>query len=105
MSGSIVTFYATGWQSNFGALEDGEVATIAQDLCRGNCTLAFPQTIAPSNPAVLYAGAAPGIVAGVTQFNVALGTLPPSEGTISLLLLLTDPSGASTVIQTVWMAP
>jgi uncharacterized protein (TIGR03437 family) len=108
-SGSIITFYATGWQSSFGPLTDGEVATQAQDSCRGYCQATFPATDLGISGGVTafvqYAGAAPGIVAGVTQFNVALGTLPPSAGTNQLLLYLTDPSATSTVTQTVWMAP
>jgi uncharacterized protein (TIGR03437 family) len=33
--------------------------------------------VSSSGSTVLYGGAAPGIVAGVTQFNVQLPTLPP----------------------------
>jgi uncharacterized protein (TIGR03437 family) len=86
-AGSWVTFYATGWQSNFAPLADGQVATVAQDDCLGNCaaggmTLILPfasQIFLPAT--VLYGGAAPGMVAGVTQFNVQLGTFS-SGGTV-----------------------
>jgi uncharacterized protein (TIGR03437 family) len=69
--GSVVTFYATGWQSNFSPLADGQIATVAQDQCAGMC-----QAYLDSSPAqVLYGGPAPGLVAGMTQFNVLLGSI------------------------------
>jgi hypothetical protein len=79
--GSWVAFYATGWQSNFAPLADGQVATVAQDACLGNCGASAMTTPLPFSstyllPAtVLYGGDAPDMVAGVTQFNVQLGTL------------------------------
>ncbi len=93
--GSIVKFYGTGWQSNFAPLADGQVATAMQDTCLGACTAsASSGTFEPggfgggtqfvSLPAtVLYGGAATGFVAGVTQFNVQLGTVtkPPTTAT------------------------
>ena len=81
--GSIVTFYVTGFQSSFAPLADGQVATVADnDACalESGCmitaaTVAFFQLGPLSIPAtVTYAGAAPGIVAGVTQFNLQVGT-------------------------------
>jgi uncharacterized protein (TIGR03437 family) len=84
--GSIVTFWVTGFQSSFAPLADGQVATVANnDACalESGCTI-IAQTInffqlgmfsIPTT--VLYAGAAPGIVAGVTQFNLQVGT--PTE--------------------------
>jgi uncharacterized protein (TIGR03437 family) len=86
--GSIVTFYVTGFQSSFAPLADGQVATVANnDACalESGCaitaqTVAFFHLGSPSVPAtVLYAGAAPGIVAGVTQFNLQVGTPPPTN--------------------------
>jgi uncharacterized protein (TIGR03437 family) len=65
-AGSIVTFYATGFQTNFYPLADGQVATVAKNFCGSFCT------INPPDARIVYAGAAPGIVAGVTQFNVQL---------------------------------
>ncbi len=64
--GSIVTFYATGFQTAFYPLADGQVATVAKNFCGTFCT------VNPPDATILYAGAAPGIVAGVTQFNVQL---------------------------------
>ena len=81
--GSIVTFYVTGFQSSFAPLADGQVATVASnDACLefAGCSItaetpAFFQLGSLSVPTtVLYAGAAPGMVTGVTQFNVRVGT-------------------------------
>ena len=69
-AGSIVTFYATGFQTSFYPLADGQVATVAKNFCGSFCT------ISPSDATIVYAGAAPGIVAGVTQFNVQLPSTP-----------------------------
>ncbi len=81
--GSIVTFWVTGFQSSFAPLADGQVANVANNnacaLARG-CTITA-QTVAYFHlgslsipTTVLYAGAAPGMVAGVTQFNLQVGT-------------------------------
>jgi uncharacterized protein (TIGR03437 family) len=84
--GSIVTFYVTGFQSSFAPLADGQVATVANnDACalESGCminaqTINFFHLGMLSIPTtVLYAGAAPGMVAGVTQFNLQVGT--PTE--------------------------
>lgn len=82
--GSIVTLYVTGFQSSFAPLADGQLATAADnDACApqpAGCsitaeTIAFFHLGPLSIPAkVLYAGAAPGIVAGVSQFNIQLGS-------------------------------
>jgi uncharacterized protein (TIGR03437 family) len=91
--GSIVTFYATGWQSNFSPLTDGQVAPAAQDACQGSCHVSTGGT-------VLYGGAAPGIVAGVTQINVNLGAIPTAITPFQLQFAVT---GASTVTQSLWI--
>lgn len=108
-SGSTVTFYATGWQSNFSGLQDGEVATQASDICLGKCTASYP-TLSPAvssaiAPSVPYAGAAPGIVAGVTQLNVNIGALPPSRGAGATTLLVTGPGGSPAIYQMVYVTP
>jgi uncharacterized protein (TIGR03437 family) len=74
-SGSIVTFYGTGWQPNFSPFADGQVADGAQDFCGGGCRagVSLAGLPADSSQAVLYGGFAPGIVAGVSQFNVDVG--------------------------------
>jgi uncharacterized protein (TIGR03437 family) len=100
--GSTVTFYATGWQSSFAPLADGQVATVAKDACLGECQLFQICAACPSNAptaTVLYGGTAPGIVAGVTQFNIEFGPISTaSEFSFAV-------TGPSTVIQTVWVAP
>jgi uncharacterized protein (TIGR03437 family) len=86
-AGSIVTFYVTGFQFNFAPLADGQVATVANnDACyalqSAGCsisaeTVALLGVVSASLPTtVVYAGAAPGMVAGATQFNVQVGTPP-----------------------------
>lgn len=92
--GSIVTFWVTGFQSSFAPLADGQVATVANnDACalESGCTITAEGVIGahPPNPSipatVLYAGAAPGMVAGVTQFNLQVGT-PATANDFSLTL-------------------
>jgi uncharacterized protein (TIGR03437 family) len=97
--GSIVTLYATGLQTNFAPLADGQVATAAQDLCDGACSA--------SGGAVLYGGVAPDLVAGVSQFNVQLGMFPGSGvatvnvGTAANISLV----GSQAVSVSVWVEP
>jgi uncharacterized protein (TIGR03437 family) len=98
-SGSWVAFYATGWQSNFSPLADGRVATVAQDYCLGNCvaggmTIPFPFANQIGLPAtVLYGGCAPGMIAGVTQFDVQLGTFSSGgSGPVDFVLGINGPS-------------
>jgi uncharacterized protein (TIGR03437 family) len=98
-SGSWVAFYATGWQSNFSPLADGQVAAVAQDTCLGRClggamTLPLPFANQIGLPAtVLYGGAAPGMIAGVTQFNVQLGTFSDAgPGAVYFNLAVQGPS-------------
>jgi uncharacterized protein (TIGR03437 family) len=112
--GSIVTFYATGWQPSFPSLSDGQNATVAQDACNGACQasataynyvticlgfcFAKPAitVIASITATVLYGGAAPGLVAGISQFNVQLGTPPASIGTNQFSVNVTGgPANAS----------
>jgi uncharacterized protein (TIGR03437 family) len=95
-SGSIATFYATGWQSNFSPLIDGQVATMAQNVCSGSCQ-AVPAGV------VLYGGTAPGIVAGVSQLNIQIGPIQP--GTIPFQFNFYVPGASANLTQTVWVAP
>jgi uncharacterized protein (TIGR03437 family) len=111
-TGSIVTFYATGWQSSFSSLADGQVATLAQDACLGTClagafTVPIPfgsQFVLPAT--VMYGGAAPGIVAGITQFNVQLGTFSASMGTYYFALSVSGPSATGPSVSLgIWVTP
>jgi uncharacterized protein (TIGR03437 family) len=116
--GSIVTFYATGWQSNFSPLADGQNATAAKDACNGACqaSAATPFTPPPClgfclalpgqtviSATALYGGAAPGLVAGITQFNVQLGAPPAASGTN--LFEVTVTLANSSVSEGVYIAP
>lgn len=100
--GSTVTFYATGWPSNFSGLADGQVATTAFDSCTGSCQVSATGNIFTPNATVTYGGVAPGIVAGVTQFNVHIAKFAASYGTFQFNFLLTGPAA---VTQSVWIAP
>ncbi len=69
-AGSIVSIWATGTGANF--LFDGEIATTAQDYhCCQISILEIPSAFDSESPGpvVPYAGAAPGMVAGVVQIN------------------------------------
>ena len=108
-SGSIVTFYATGWQSDFSPLADGQVPTVAQDVCHGACragagtAVSVPFRNLISLPVtVVYGGAAPELVAGVTQFNVQLGAFPSSTPVdiYAFNLIVTGPSSTSPSVST-----
>jgi uncharacterized protein (TIGR03437 family) len=93
--------FATGWPSNFSGLADGQVATTMQDSCAGACQIATLNAQNPANFSVLYGGPAPGFVAGVTQFNVHLGTTASqSEFGVNLQIF-----GPATITQMVWMKP
>jgi len=100
-SGSTVSIFATGWQSNFLGLADGEIATTMQDSCQGACQIATLNAQRAANFTVLYGGPAPGFVAGVTQFNVHLGTTA-SQSEIGINLEIFGPA---TITQTVWLKP
>jgi uncharacterized protein (TIGR03437 family) len=97
-----VTFYATGWQSNVSPLADGQVATVAQNACLGVCQVYATTNLNGPTATVQYGGVAPGIVAGVTQFNIQIGAVPSNLG-INLFRFYV--SGSSTVAQSVWVTP
>jgi uncharacterized protein (TIGR03437 family) len=99
-SNTAVIVYATGWQADFAALSDGQVATMAQDACANQCT-ATAETGSGVTATVLYGGAAPGIVAGVSQFNVELG--PVQAAGVPYFTLSGTASGSFTF--SVWVAP
>ena len=72
-----------------------------QDVCQGTCQIITLNAQNPANFTVLYGGAAPGFVAGVTQFNVHLGT----TGSQSEIGVNLEIFGPATITQTVWMKP
>ena len=75
--GSVVFFYATGFQTSFAPFADGQIATQAENVfCPDG-------TCAASAGTIVYEGAAPGIVAGVTQINLRLNVAgPPPVSTV-----------------------
>lgn len=78
--GSTVFFYATGWPGGlFYPLTDGQIATQAQNYCGG------PVVCQASEGTITYAGAPPGLVAGVTQFNLLLNATGNGEVTVPSL--------------------
>jgi len=86
-AGSVVLIYSTGWQNSFAPLTDGQVATQANNYCLEGC-------FATGGVTVLYAGAAPEIIAGVTQFNIKLNSsAPPGITSVPIYLF-----GASTIV-------
>jgi uncharacterized protein (TIGR03437 family) len=99
-SGGAITFYATGWQSTFFQLADGQVATSALAVFSGNCCVTI-QGVASAS--VLYAGDAPGIVAGVSQFNIQLGAVS-AVGQVPFSVNYIA-SAVYQVNESVWVAP
>ncbi len=98
---SIVTFYATGWQNYFAGLADGQVAGTAQNACAYVCQASVETGGFPWIATVLYGGAAPEIVAGVSQINLNVGA-----GTGVLAGEYTfDVTGTSTLSVPIWIAP
>lgn len=97
---SVVTFYVTGFQSNFSPLADGQVATAAQNMCIP-CTAMVQTAGYPwGGTTVTYGGEAPGIVAGISQFNVNVGA-GPGAILADYLFLIAGPSFSFT--KQVWV--
>ena len=94
---SVVSFYATGWQSSFAPLTDGQVALQANNACNSSICSA-------SLGAIVYAGAAPGIVAGVTQFNLKLNGSPQPVSVTNLQQVTILVSGLNPLIS-LWVTP
>jgi uncharacterized protein (TIGR03437 family) len=87
--GSIVSIYATGTGALASPITDGEVTPIPP-----------PYIVLADNPlvtfagvagAVLWAGSAPGLIAGVTQINVQLPTLPAGTNPAAVPVVLIQP--------------
>ena len=101
--GSIVTVWATGAGLVYPTPADGEVATAAQ-----NYSCCFVLVNNDEYAEVLYAGAAPGMVAGVVQINFRLPadlTLYGNEVGIGLSKIMSSTSPSSGPITTLCVAP
>ena len=97
--GSVVAIFATGLGRTFPAADDGE---ISGDIS----TLGFAVAITTTNGEgfeVLYAGQAPGLVAGVAQINFRIGDVPQyaSDNTLALTLRAGDLEAAFAI----WSTP
>lgn len=97
--GSVVFFYATGFQTNFAPLVDGQVAAQANNIfcADGSCSA--------SEGTILYEGAAPGIVAGVTQINLQLNASGPQAVSVTGLQQVSILLENFNVFVTVWVTP
>ncbi len=91
--GSVVSIWATGTGSHFAPLLDGQLATSANNNCHA-CRVGQPGSLLTPQ----YAGAAPGLPAGVTQINVAL---PNQWGSIIYPITLSVNGAATTA--SVWV--
>ncbi len=94
--GSIVSLWATGTGPTFGSLNDGQLTVLAVDNCVG-CLVNISRFPSPSGDLVIpsYGGSAPGIVAGVTQINVAI---PLAVGSSSIAITLNVGGATDTVL-------
>jgi uncharacterized protein (TIGR03437 family) len=80
--GSIVTLFATGTGLANAAQADGAITPVAPFL---TLAAASPVTVGGADAEILFSGAAPLEVAGLTQFNVRI---PSTVGTGSLSIQL-----------------
>lgn len=80
--GSVITFFATGEGQTSPAGVDGKVASVPLPMP----VLPLLVGIANIGAEVLYAGAAPGVVAGLLQVNVRVPTDAPSGPGVGLVI-------------------
>ncbi|MGD1068916.1 MAG: SBBP repeat-containing protein [Bryobacteraceae bacterium] len=98
--GSVVFFYATGFQTSFAPLVDGQIATQAEGIL---CVLG--PCISASAGTVLYDGAAPGLVAGVTQINLQLNASGPQAVSVTGLQQVSILLENFNTFVTIWVTP
>jgi len=94
--GSVVSIWVTGTGENFFPLADGQLADSASNNCP-DCQILFDVSVSPVAP--LYAGNAPGTVAGVTQVNVRL----PAQVFASVILPVTLTVNGATATANIWI--
>ena len=96
-AGSIVSIWVTGTGSIYPRPLDGQISTAAQDYdC---CQVEMGSS---SGAVVLYAGAAPGMVAGVVQINFQV---PPYSGTPSAYGFTVIAGGTSSSTVGIYVTP
>jgi uncharacterized protein (TIGR03437 family) len=86
-AGSIVSIWATGTGSIYPRPPDGQISTAAQDYdcCQIGALVVRSSNFVPEStpaPVVLYAGAAPGMVAGIVQINFQIPPYIDTPGTL-----------------------
>jgi len=99
-AGSIVSIWATGTGSIYPRPSDGQISTAAQDY---DCCQIGALVLRSSNfvqvptpvPVVLYAGAAPGMVAGVVQVNFQIPPYIDTPGPLGFSVFANGKSSAS----------
>jgi uncharacterized protein (TIGR03437 family) len=106
-AGSIVSIWATGTGSIYPRPLDGQISTAAQDYdcCQIGASVVRSSNFVPvptPAPVVLYAGAAPGMVAGIVQINFQI---PPYIGTPGTLGFSVFASGQSSSTVGIYVTP
>lgn len=98
--GTAVSIFATGFQTSFASVADGQIVTKADDTCSSGYCYANRGTI-------VYLGAAPGLVAGITQVNLRLDDSGPkavSVGGLSRETIYISLYAGSATVQ-IWVTP
>ena len=99
-AGSIVSIWATGTGSIYPQPLDGQISTAAQDYdcCQIGALVVrssnFVQEPTPA-PVVLYAGAAPGMVAGIVQINFQIPPYIDTPGTLGFSVFASGQSSST----------
>jgi uncharacterized protein (TIGR03437 family) len=99
-AGSIVSIWATGTGSIYPRPPDGQISTAAQDYdcCQIGALVVrssnFVQVPTPA-PVVLYAGAAPGMVAGIVQINFQIPPYIDTPGTLGFSVFASGKSSST----------
>jgi len=100
-AGSIVSIWVTGTGSINPRPPDGQISTTAQDYECCQVDISTPSSIGPA--VVLYAGAAPGMVAGVVQINFQIPAPYIREaGTYEFTVIA---GGQSSATAGIWVTP
>jgi uncharacterized protein (TIGR03437 family) len=105
-AGSIVSIWATGTGSIYPRPLDGQISTAAQDYycCQVDISPDYSLgPVPPPGPVVLYAGAAPGMVAGVVQVNFQIpAPYIHAAGTYGFTVIA---GGESSSTAGIWVTP
>ncbi len=101
-AGSIVSIWATGTGSIYPRPLDGQISITAQDYECCQVSILIIPSIFPPASAVLYAGAAPGMVAGVVQINFQI---PPYSGTPVAYGFMVTAGGVSSSTVDLYVTP